>query len=232
MLQARVGCCSAVVGGRLLVAGGTGENDVALRAAEAFDPALRRWVRLPDLSVARRHCVGFELGGRFWVLSLGAPSESMSRSAEVYDPASQAWTLIPHMLPQGLGGRLSTRVALVGGRLVLTSHVRQCQHRVLVYDESHNVWHQIGQLPVSGFQGYGVVGLPKAQGLEPSLLVEGGIESSAEERACTHQVLQRTPYVSHFLPFRPLEEQWKPDPKGMESAGAARRCHHCIVSSL
>lgn len=232
MLQARVGCCAAAVGGRLLVAGGTGDNDVALRGAEAFDPEQRRWVRLPDLKVARRHCVGFQLGGRFWVLSLGAPSESEGRSAEVYDPASQRWTLIPNMLPQGLGGRLSTRVALVGGRLVLTSHVSACQHAVMAYDESQNVWHTLGHLPVSGFRGYGIVGLPSAQGGEASLLVEGGIESGAEDLACNHHVLQGSPYVSQFAPWASSGKQWRPNCTVKEGTGTARRCQHCIVSSL
>ncbi|MBJ6723240.1 kelch repeat-containing protein [Geomesophilobacter sediminis] len=79
--------------GKVLVAGGDGDNGWAVRAsAEIYDPATGKWTQTGSLN---NQCLGHTatllLNGK--VLVSGAADADTDGSAEIYDPATGTWTL-------------------------------------------------------------------------------------------------------------------------------------------
>lgn len=123
MIQGRIHCAAAQIGGKIIVAGGTGKADEPLRSVEEFDPELNQWRPLLDLQSFRGKCYGSEVGGRFWVFPKGAELHPRP-SGEVYDPAMGMWVSVQGM-PKNMGPKV--RFELVGNEFVLTKDVRPCR---------------------------------------------------------------------------------------------------------
>lgn len=120
MLHGRVTFASAVINGKLIIAGGTGEGDTALDCVEEFDPKTGMWTELPSLKVARGKCYGGEHNGRFYVFSQNA-DEAPEKYCEYYDPIARTWTIDKKMSPANFSGKTANRFAVIGNKVVLTS---------------------------------------------------------------------------------------------------------------
>ena len=109
----------AALGGRIYVLGGrTAGLDSNRRAAEAYDPARGRWLRLPPMPTARGGTSAAAAAGL--VVSVGGEGpDGTYPQAEAYDPRTRRWRSLPAS-PEprhGLGVAASGRrvYALLGG---------------------------------------------------------------------------------------------------------------------
>lgn len=127
---------SAVLGGRLHVAGGrivTGVGLQNLHVHEAWDPARERWETLAPMPQARGGHAAAVLGGKLWCFggeSFGEQGRAHDESF-VYDPATDRWEAGPKMPSplHGLGAvaaqgaiHLLGGAAEVGGRNTRPAH--------------------------------------------------------------------------------------------------------------
>lgn len=127
---------SAVLGGRLHVAGGRIVTENGLRnltVHEAFDPKAGRWVTLAPMPEARGGHAAAALGGRLWCFG-GESFGDAGRAHDevfVYDPAADRWEQGPKMPSplHGLGAvaaegaiHLLGGAAEVGGRNTRPAH--------------------------------------------------------------------------------------------------------------
>jgi hypothetical protein len=106
-------------GGRFYVlAGRDAEN---FTVAERYDPAQRRWERLPDMRTPRGGIASARLrDGRIVVFGGEnlAPGGTTIREVELFDPRRRRWERLPDMLTprHGLGGvALGNRVFAIEG---------------------------------------------------------------------------------------------------------------------
>lgn len=90
---------SAVIEGRIYVAGGTG-GGMAGNELEVYDPAANTWTTLAPMSCARNHTGGGAIGGKLYVAG-GRPGSQAC--LEVFDPRAGSWTRKADM-PTGRSG--------------------------------------------------------------------------------------------------------------------------------
>lgn len=86
---------AAVLGGKLYVVGGRAGYSLAVDTAERYDPATRRWERLPPLPVPVGGVAAVAADGR--VVALGGGDDgrgSVSGAVQAFDPATDGWTLL------------------------------------------------------------------------------------------------------------------------------------------
>jgi hypothetical protein len=109
MPTARSGAAAGVVGGKLIVAGGTGPCPpcTPLSTLEAYDPASNSWATLKSMPTARRNLSGGAVvGGKLTALGgiiVGAGSDTATDVVEAYDPVTNGWATLPP-LPRPLYG--------------------------------------------------------------------------------------------------------------------------------
>ena len=138
-------------GGRVLVAGGCGENDCTIRATELYDPATNTWSPAGLLALGRGlHQAARLPDGRVMVVG-GTDGNVQFRSTEIYDPATGQWTTGPQLhdgrsrfgLTSVRRGAQALYLAAsgccVGGSISL---LRTAE----VYDPSRNQWFRVGNL--------------------------------------------------------------------------------------
>ena len=92
--------------GRALAAGG-GVGQIAVPAAEIFDPAPGVWQTTGELNQARRGHEAVVLGDGRVLVAGGISEGELLSSAEIYDPASGRWTTTAPMSVPRLGGTLT-----------------------------------------------------------------------------------------------------------------------------
>jgi hypothetical protein len=82
---------SLLTNGKVLVAGGLGEDDRALNSAELYDPLAEIWTVTGSMNNARfDHTSSILPNGK--VLVIGGANGIYLNSAELYDPSTGIWT--------------------------------------------------------------------------------------------------------------------------------------------
>jgi N-acetylneuraminic acid mutarotase len=90
MPTARSALASAVIGGRIYIAGGEFQDPTMMatfRVVEAYNPASNTWATLPPLPVSRHGLAGGAIGNRFYVV--GGDVQSSGTGIEVSTPESE-----------------------------------------------------------------------------------------------------------------------------------------------
>ncbi|KAL6765234.1 hypothetical protein V8C86DRAFT_2463536 [Haematococcus lacustris] len=92
---------AAVLGGRLVVAGGLDECRTRLRSVEALDPREGRWRDLALLSMPRSSCglAALQVGayGRLFAAGGSAPGDHVHDTVESWVPEMNAWVPVASM---------------------------------------------------------------------------------------------------------------------------------------
>lgn len=155
---------TAVIEGRLYVAGGLG-SDTAIGSAARYDPGTGTWTELPPMPLPRAHAGSGTDGRRFYIFGGRPPTNSTaetgSREVQIYDPATGTWSMsgngpdAPAPLPEPRT-RLGKAVAIDGklwmfGGLRPDSDAAQVVGGVEVYDPTSNSWSSTGELPTPRF---------------------------------------------------------------------------------
>lgn len=114
----RISHTMADIGGAIYVFGGatTGGADVVnLRDAYKYEPASKKWTRLPDLSVANRSWWAVGLGHR--ALVLAGYTDTYASEVYLYDPEHnlQPETPLPHGVADAKFSRIGNVVVGTGG---------------------------------------------------------------------------------------------------------------------
>jgi N-acetylneuraminic acid mutarotase len=161
MPTARSGGGSAVVDGRIYVAGGRPPGGSAF---EVYDPATDQWERLPDLPTQRNHLAMAAVNGRIIVaggrFQAGAFGERTDL-VEIYDPATRSWTR-GAPLPAPVGGITSAVHAgcmfVFGGEGEM-SHALGLTPTTYAYDPGADRWARLPDLiiPNHGLKGSAVI---------------------------------------------------------------------------
>jgi N-acetylneuraminic acid mutarotase len=161
MPTARSGGGSAVIDGKIYVAGGRPPGGSAF---EVYDPATDRWERLPDLPTQRNHLAMAAVNGRIIVaggrFQAGAFGERTD-VVEIYDPATRSWTR-GAPLPAPVGGITSAVHAgcmfVFGGEGEM-SHVLGLTPTTYAYDPGADRWTRLPDLiiPNHGLKGSAVL---------------------------------------------------------------------------
>ena len=84
--------------GRVLVAGGEGDANMAIRTTEIWDPATGEWAKAANMKIAREG-MGSVLLRDGQVMVIGGVSDTFGPldSVEIYDPDSDTWTKVAPM---------------------------------------------------------------------------------------------------------------------------------------
>lgn len=109
----RAAMAAAVIGDRLIVAGGA-LDEVPVSDVVAFDFRTERWSRLPKMPDRREHVGAAALGDQLYVLGGRTGRRWAVEAATRYDAGAGSWTRLPP-LPVGSGG---LAVVAANGRVI------------------------------------------------------------------------------------------------------------------
>jgi N-acetylneuraminic acid mutarotase len=107
---------SAVLRGKIAVAGGFLSDGSSSRRVDLYDPALDRWARLPDLPIGVNHAMAAADGRRIYVVGGYADARALRRGFVL---EGGVWKPLP-LLPEA---RAAGGAAVVGGRLYVVGGV-------------------------------------------------------------------------------------------------------------
>jgi serine/threonine-protein kinase PknK len=135
LLQPRAAAAAAVVGDRLVVAGGVDAGGALLNTTEVFDG--NSWSLGAPIPTPRQMLAAASDGKLVYAVG-GTTGDSDLTMVEAYDPAAKAWTTMP-ALPQS---RSDLGVAIADGRLVAVGGVSggQVLKSVSVFDLMTRSW--------------------------------------------------------------------------------------------
>jgi len=140
----RAGHGSAVLGGKVYVAGGYTSSGIT-SALEVYDPTTNSWSTNQSMGSARNGVGLVALNGLLYAIGGDSPS-GMLASVESYDPATDSWT------PRG--SMLSTRyypaVGVIGGKIYACAGdiaAQQNGSSVEEYDPQTNMWTSRESMP-------------------------------------------------------------------------------------
>jgi serine/threonine-protein kinase PknK len=135
LLQPRAGGAAAVVGDRLVVAGGVDANGALLNTTEVFDGT--SWSLGAPIPTPRQQLAAASDGKLVYTVG-GTTGDSDQVNVEAYDPVAKTWTTLP-ALPQA---RSDLGVAIADGRLVAVGGVSggQVLKSVSVFDLTAKTW--------------------------------------------------------------------------------------------
>jgi non-specific serine/threonine protein kinase len=131
---------SAVLDGRIVVLGGSEAEGASSRRVDSYDPATRRWSRLPDLPLAVNHAMAASDGKRIYLVG-GYANGAPVRRAYVLDRGGK-WRPLP-LMPEA---RAAGGAAVVRGRLYVVGGVfarGRLARETLVYEPSRRQWSRI-----------------------------------------------------------------------------------------
>ncbi|MEW2354303.1 DUF6603 domain-containing protein [Spirillospora sp. NPDC029432] len=169
---ARSGHSATVIGGSLLVAGGTGSRGAALASAELLDPGTLTWTETAPMDCARtgHQAVLIDVGGADRVLVIGGalPTGDGERAVafcELYDPATRTWTPTGSLHTPRKGHQATVladgRVLVTGGDAVPAMPYRvDSLATAELYDPNTGTWSRAGDLPGGGRSGHRSVRTP------------------------------------------------------------------------
>ncbi len=135
MLQPRAAAAAAVVGGRLIVAGGVDATGALLNTTEVFDG--NSWTLGAPIPTPRQMLAGASDGKLMYTVG-GTSGDSDLTMVEAYDPAAKTWTSLAP-LPTA---RSDLGVAIADGRLVAVGGISggQVLKSVSVFDLAAKSW--------------------------------------------------------------------------------------------
>ena len=136
MLQPRAAGAAAVIGDKIVVAGGQA-NHKLVTDTEMFDGS--KWTEIAPLPTPRDHLAGVSDGHAFYAIGGRMLSSDKNSSAfERYDPVTNKWQALPP-LPTARGGLAAT---LVGGQIVTVGGESPTGlfNNVEAYNLSSNTW--------------------------------------------------------------------------------------------
>ncbi len=208
MCVPRYGCSAASLAGKLYVVGGSNENlghlpsYSYLKSAECYIPREERWLRLPDMSVARRSCGMASMDGKLYVVGgfcagKDKGARRILRTAECFEPSPGMWLTLPSMSVPRFGcgvASIDGKLYVVGGGVVgggspLDDDLGRCAE---CFDPSLGKWQMLPPMSVAR---YGCA----AASIEGKLYVVGGKDKSVST--------QRTAEC-----FDPLLGEWQAVP--------------------
>ncbi|MCC7372219.1 MAG: kelch-like protein [Chloroflexi bacterium] len=170
MPTARSGGGSAVIDGKIYVAGGRPPrgHDLAV-----YDPASDTWTELPNIPTQRNHLGVVAVNGKLYVAGGrfgGGVGSEMTDRLEIYDPATNSWSEgAPLLAPRAGVTSVEANgcVYLIGGE-GNDAHPMGVFDRAELYDPATNSWHSLPPLPTAM---HGITGAAFLDGL---IYVPGG----------------------------------------------------------
>jgi non-specific serine/threonine protein kinase len=143
--HARAAAAAAVVGDKIVVAGGQADGKLVPQT-EVFDG--ESWKDVADMPTPREHLGGASDGHYFYAVGGRALSADQNSGAlERYDPASDEWTELKGM-PEPTG---SVGVTYAGGRIIAIGGegTTEVSDAVQAYDIGKESWSQLPKLPTA-----------------------------------------------------------------------------------
>ena len=185
MPTARSGGATAVIDGRIYVAGGRPPrgSDFAV-----YEPRADRWTVLPDLPTQRNHLAAAAIGGRVYVAGGrfgGGVGSEMTPVLEVFDPATGSWQRRASMSSAraGVNGIAARGCLYVFGGEGNDADPKGVFHEMEVYDPTRDSWTKLAPLPTPV---HGVTGAAFVGGFIH--LVGGGTSLGGSSGSTIHQV--------------------------------------------
>lgn len=155
---------SAVIGGRIYVAGGV-VGDSTTSVASVLDTETMRWTAIAPMPRPRNHAASGTDGRRFYVFGGRRGGNVLGDGfddVQIYDPATDRWTVSdgrpgsPAKLPQPRGGMgkavwLDGEFWVIGGETVTGRGATKnhTYNRVDIYDPVRNTWREGPPLPTA-----------------------------------------------------------------------------------
>ncbi|WP_372660213.1 DUF6603 domain-containing protein [Amycolatopsis kentuckyensis] len=102
--------------GRVLLAGGSGQDGAAVATTTLFDPTADSWATGPALGTARRGHTTTRLDDGRVLTAGGRGADAVLATAELADPAASAWTPAADL---GVARHGHTATKLIGGRVLV-----------------------------------------------------------------------------------------------------------------
>jgi N-acetylneuraminic acid mutarotase len=157
---------SAVIGGKIYVAGGI-DGDSTIAEAAVYDPATETWTSIAPMPLPRNHAASGTDGSRWYIFGGRGPGSGDGNivangfdDVQVYDPESDRWIVsgagpeAPTPLPVGRGG--TGKAAYVQGLFYIMggetldgpgANENGVYERVDIYDPRTNLWTEGPPLP-------------------------------------------------------------------------------------
>ena len=142
-LIARGLSATAVIGGKLYIAGGTAAGYANFAELEIYDPLTNKWSMGAPLPKQLTSAGGAALNGKFYVIGgytgPSAYDNTITASVEIYDPVLNTWSLGTRMPT----ARASMVVGIINGKLCVASgNIADGSHdpSVVVYDPITDRW--------------------------------------------------------------------------------------------
>jgi N-acetylneuraminic acid mutarotase len=169
--------CVTAFDGKIYVFGGT--NGDALTDASYYDPTENQWHVLPDMPLARHHCLAAPYNGKIYLVSgRDVVIEEVQPESFVFDPGAETYDQVaPILTPRGgaAGGTLGELIYVMGGEGD-PDDPNGVFHEIEQYDPATDSWSSLPDMtvPRHGYQA-AVIGdrmyLPGgslSQGLDPT----------------------------------------------------------------
>jgi N-acetylneuraminic acid mutarotase len=155
-------CASAVIDGKIYVAGGVVGDSTTAQGA-VLDPSTMRWTPIAPMPRPRNHAASATDGKRLFVFGGRNGGNVLAdgfNDVQIYDPATNRWTVsdgstgAPAPLPQGRGGMgkavwVNGEFWVIGGETAdgAGANAMGTYARVDIYDPVRNNWRQGTPLP-------------------------------------------------------------------------------------
>ena len=178
-LVARGLSATAVIGGKLYIAGGTASGYANFANLEIYDPLTNSWSMGPPLPNQLTSAGGAALAGKFYVVGgYAGPSaynQQITASVHVYDPVSNTWSAgTPMPTP-----RASMVVGVIAGKLYITGGSSDgTDNPVMVYDPITDSWSSAAAEPTRRANAAAAV-------VDVTLFVAGGTDNSTGHQTST-----------------------------------------------
>ncbi|MDV7242294.1 MULTISPECIES: protein kinase domain-containing protein [Rhodococcus] len=179
MNETRAAGAAAVVGDKIVVAGGQADGEL-VATTEVFDGT--KWTTVSHIPTPREHLAGVSDGTYFYAIGgRDLASDQNTAAVERYDPASDTWTTLPAM-PTPRGG---LGAAFIDGRIVTVGGEQPTKvlSTVEAYDVSAGTWSPLPPMPT------GAHGMSVATVGHTVYAIAGALRPTHAESTATAQAL-------------------------------------------